>query len=94
MHILRHPKKKILSCNHAKKNYVFQELISKLIKNSIISSISGNLKKKENPKKEGVGGGRGVYILDSTFYLITLMYEECDRVYTSMNEFCDTQKAK
>lgn len=93
MHILRHPKKKILSCNHAKKIYVFQELISKLIKNSIISSISGNLKKKENPKKEGVGGGRGVYIY-STFYLITLMYKECDKVYTSMNEFCDTQKAK
>lgn len=75
------------------KNNVFQELISKLIENSIISSISGNLKKKENPKKEGVGGGRGVYIY-STFYLITLMYKECDRVYTSMNEFCDTQKAK
>lgn len=53
----------------------------------------GILKKKENPKKEGVGGGRGVYIY-STFYLITLMYKECDRVYTSMNEFCDTQKAK
>lgn len=39
------------------KNNVFQELISKLIKNSIISSISGNLKKKENPKKRGLGVG-------------------------------------